>query len=277
MSIPPYQIRTIFHPTRDRIYGDLTRLYNKEKSAQRMAIPTYIISDVTVIFTVPILAALQSALGTQLDMSTTYHPETDGQSERTIQTLEDMLRACVIDFGKGWERHLPLNFSFDDKLNFVEEPVKIMDREVKQLRQSRIPIVKVRWNSKRGPEFTREREDEIRAKYPHLFSNITSKYPKETIGYYFYFPPENKIVVARYAEFFEKNLITQEVSGRAIDREEIQDEDTSPSEITSKIPMEVEGFEPPPLIMNNKITAGQFRFPCTVQVIEQLMARSGPD
>ncbi|GJX11473.1 reverse transcriptase domain-containing protein [Tanacetum coccineum] len=49
---------------------------------------------------------LQSALGTQLDMSTAYHPETDGQSERTIQTLEDMLRACVIDFGKGWERTL---------------------------------------------------------------------------------------------------------------------------------------------------------------------------
>ncbi|GKB05122.1 putative reverse transcriptase domain-containing protein [Tanacetum coccineum] len=48
------------------------------------------------------------ALGTQLDMSTAYHPETDGKSEMTIQTLEDMLRACVIDFGKGWERHLPL-------------------------------------------------------------------------------------------------------------------------------------------------------------------------
>ncbi|GKD19566.1 retrotransposon protein, putative, ty1-copia subclass [Tanacetum coccineum] len=59
------------------------------------------------------------------------------------------------------------------------------------------------------------------------------------------FPPENKIVVARYAEFFKKNLITQEVSGRAIDLEEIQDEYTSPSEITSEIPIEVEGFEPP--------------------------------
>nr|GEX70623.1 retrovirus-related Pol polyprotein from transposon TNT 1-94 [Tanacetum cinerariifolium] len=70
-------------------------------------------------------------------------------------------------------------------------------------------------------------------------------YPKETMGYYFYLPPENKIVVARYVGFFEKNLITQEVSGRAIDLEEIQDEDTSPSEITSEIPMEVEGFEPP--------------------------------
>ncbi|GJW51255.1 retrotransposon protein, putative, ty1-copia subclass [Tanacetum coccineum] len=70
-------------------------------------------------------------------------------------------------------------------------------------------------------------------------------YLKETMGYYFYFPPENKIVVARYAELFEKNLITQEVSRRVIDLKEIQDEDTSPSEITSKIPMEVEGFEPP--------------------------------
>ncbi|GKE34845.1 putative reverse transcriptase domain-containing protein [Tanacetum coccineum] len=61
----------------------------------------------------------------------------------------------------------------DDKLNFVEEPVEIMDREVNQLRQSRIPIVKVRWNSKRVPEFTWECKDQIRAKYPHLFSNTT--------------------------------------------------------------------------------------------------------
>ncbi|GKB89086.1 hypothetical protein Tco_0961358, partial [Tanacetum coccineum] len=68
-------------------------------------------------------------------------------------------------------------------------------------------------------------------------------YPKETMGYYFYFPPENKIVVARYAEFFEKNLLSQEVSGRAGELEEIQDEDTSPSEITSEIPMEVEEVE----------------------------------
>ncbi|GJQ99939.1 putative reverse transcriptase domain-containing protein [Tanacetum coccineum] len=58
----------------------------------------------------------------------------------------------------------------DDKLHFVEEPVEIMDREVKQLRQSRVPIVKVRWNSRRGPEFTWEREDQFRKKYPHLFT-----------------------------------------------------------------------------------------------------------
>ncbi|GJW07798.1 hypothetical protein Tco_1570221 [Tanacetum coccineum] len=58
----------------------------------------------------------------------------------------------------------------DDKLHFVEEPVEIMDREVKQLRRSRVPIVKVRWNSRRGPEFTWEREDQFKKKYPHLFT-----------------------------------------------------------------------------------------------------------
>nr|GEX15114.1 putative reverse transcriptase domain-containing protein [Tanacetum cinerariifolium] len=61
----------------------------------------------------------------------------------------------------------------DDKINFVEEPVEIMDREVKQLKQSRIPIIKVIWNSKRGPKFTWERKDQIHAKYPHLFPNKT--------------------------------------------------------------------------------------------------------
>ncbi|GJY15812.1 putative reverse transcriptase domain-containing protein [Tanacetum coccineum] len=59
--------------------------------------------------------SLQNALGTQLDMSTAYHPKTDGQSKRTIQTLRDMLRACVIDFGKGWGKHLPLvEFSYNN-------------------------------------------------------------------------------------------------------------------------------------------------------------------
>ncbi|GJY42412.1 reverse transcriptase domain-containing protein [Tanacetum coccineum] len=61
---------------------------------------------------------------------------------------------------------------FDDKLQFVEEPVEIMDHEVKRLKRSRIPLVKVRWNSKRGPEFTWEREDQFRKKYPHLFTKI---------------------------------------------------------------------------------------------------------
>ncbi|GJR63579.1 putative reverse transcriptase domain-containing protein [Tanacetum coccineum] len=244
----------------------LTRLYIKE-IVSRHGVPIFIISDRDSHFTSRFWQSLQNALGTQLDMSTAYHPETDGQSERTIQTLEDMLRACVIDFGKGWDKHLPLvEFSYNnsyhasikaapfealygrkcrspvcwaevgdsqltgpeiiqettekivqirqrlqaardrqrsyanvrrkplefqvgdrvmlkvspqlqlnDKLNFVEEPVEVMDREIKQLKRSRIPIIKVRWNSKRGPEFTWEREDEIHAKYPHLFSIISSK------------------------------------------------------------------------------------------------------
>nr|GEX83630.1 putative reverse transcriptase domain-containing protein [Tanacetum cinerariifolium] len=69
---------------------------------------------------------------------------------------------------------------FDDKLHFVEEPVEIMDREVKRLKQSQIPLVKVRWNSKQGPKFTWEHEDQFRKKYLHLFartapsSSITS-------------------------------------------------------------------------------------------------------
>ncbi|GJV26659.1 putative reverse transcriptase domain-containing protein [Tanacetum coccineum] len=203
---------------------------------------------------------LYKSISTRLDMSPSHHPETDGQSERTIQTLEDMLRACVkshiqaardrqksyadvrrkplefqvgdkvmlkvspwkgvIRFGKrgklnpryigpfkiiakvgtvAYRLELPERLSrvhstfhvsklkkcmaeeplaipldeiqVDDKLNFIEEPVEIMDREIKRLKQSRIPIVKVRWNSRRGPEFTWEREDQMQKKYPHLFTN----------------------------------------------------------------------------------------------------------
>ncbi|GJY38677.1 putative reverse transcriptase domain-containing protein, partial [Tanacetum coccineum] len=62
----------------------------------------------------------------------------------------------------------------DDKLNFIEEPIEIMDREVKRLKQSRIPIVKVCWNSRKGPEYTWEREDQMQKKYPHLFANPES-------------------------------------------------------------------------------------------------------
>ncbi|GJV20521.1 putative reverse transcriptase domain-containing protein [Tanacetum coccineum] len=62
----------------------------------------------------------------------------------------------------------------DDKLQFVEEPVEILEREIKRLKRSRIPLVKVRWNSRRGPEFTWEREDSFKKKYPHLFTNRAS-------------------------------------------------------------------------------------------------------
>ena len=65
---------------------------------------------------------------------------------------------------------IPLDeIEIDENLNFVEEPIEIMDREVKRTKQSRIPLVKVRWNAKRGPEFTWEREDSMKQKYPQLF------------------------------------------------------------------------------------------------------------
>ncbi|GKA16472.1 hypothetical protein Tco_0696219 [Tanacetum coccineum] len=78
------------------------------------------------------------------------------------------LKKCMADK----QLAIPLGeIQVDDKLNFIEEPIEIMDREVKRLKQSRIPIVKVRWNSGRGPEFTWEHEDQMQKKYPHLFTN----------------------------------------------------------------------------------------------------------
>ncbi|GKC77795.1 putative reverse transcriptase domain-containing protein [Tanacetum coccineum] len=321
----------IFTPMRETDPLDkLARLYLKEV-VTRHGIPVSIICDRDPRFASNFWRSLQNALGTNLDMSTAYHPQTDGQSERTIQTLEDMLRACAIDFGKGWVNHLPLvEFSYnnsyhasikaapfealygrkcrspvcwtevgeaqilgpeliqettekiiqikqrmqaardrqksyadlkrkpmefqvgdkvmlkvspwkgvvrfgkrgklnpryvgpfkvlekvrevayklelpeelsrvhntfhvsnlkkchadeplavlldglhlDDKLHFVEEPLEIVGREVKRLKRSRIPLVKVRWNSKRGPEFTWEREDQFKKKYPHLFTKTS--------------------------------------------------------------------------------------------------------
>ncbi|GKD59986.1 reverse transcriptase domain-containing protein [Tanacetum coccineum] len=86
----------------------LTRLYIKE-IVSRYGVSISIISNHD------FWQLMQNALGTQLDLSTAYNPETDRQSEKTIQTLKDMLRACVIDFGKGWERHLPLvEFSYNN-------------------------------------------------------------------------------------------------------------------------------------------------------------------
>nr|GEY01613.1 reverse transcriptase domain-containing protein [Tanacetum cinerariifolium] len=92
----------------------LAQLYLKE-IVSRHGVPVSIISDKDSLFTSRFWNTLQEALGTQLYLSTTYHPETDGQSERTIQTLEDKLRACVIDFGNSWDRHLPLvEFSYNN-------------------------------------------------------------------------------------------------------------------------------------------------------------------
>ncbi|GKC40556.1 reverse transcriptase domain-containing protein [Tanacetum coccineum] len=305
----------------------LARIYINEIVA-RHGVSVSIISDRDGRFASHLWQALQKALGTKLHMSTAYHPETDGQSERTIQTLEDMLRACVMDFGGSWDTHLPLvEFSYnnsyhasikcapfealygrkcrspviwtevgesqligpelvqettekifqiqerlktarsrqksyadkrrkplefkvgdrvllkvspwkgvvrfgkkgklapryvgpfeivecvgpvayrlklpqelsyvhdtfhvsnlkkclaepdvqvpldeieiDENLRFVEEPIEIVERDVKKLKRRRIPLVKVRWNSRQGAEYTWEHEDQFRKKYPHLFS-----------------------------------------------------------------------------------------------------------
>nr|GFC56479.1 hypothetical protein [Tanacetum cinerariifolium] len=85
----------------------LDELYLKEIVCKH-GVPMSVISDRDSLFTSRFWVSLQKALGTQLDLSTAYHPETDGQSERTIQMLEDMLQACVIDFGSSWDKHLSL-------------------------------------------------------------------------------------------------------------------------------------------------------------------------
>ncbi|GJZ07698.1 putative reverse transcriptase domain-containing protein [Tanacetum coccineum] len=102
-----------------------------------------------------------SALGTQLDTSMAYHPETDGQSERTIQTLEDMLRACVIDFGKGWERHLPLvEISYN---NSYHTSIKAAPFEALYGRKCRSPVcwAKVGDVQLTGPEIIHETTEKI--------------------------------------------------------------------------------------------------------------------
>ncbi|KAD3068021.1 hypothetical protein E3N88_35901 [Mikania micrantha] len=197
----------------------LTRIYLKEV-VTRHGVPISIISDHDSRVTSHFWRSLHKALGTRLDMSPAYHPQTDGQSERTLQTLEDVLRACVINFGSSWETHLPLvEFSYNnsyhiniqtapiealygrpvtyelnlpvelsrehnefhvsnlkkylsdetlaipleeiqinEQLHYIEEPVEIMDQELKKLKHSKIPIVKVRWNSRRGPEYTNTKD-----------------------------------------------------------------------------------------------------------------------
>ncbi|GJS28466.1 putative reverse transcriptase domain-containing protein [Tanacetum coccineum] len=103
---------------RDKMYHDMKKLYwwlNMKADIATYVNKCLTCAKVKVEYQKPSgLLSLQKALGTRLDMSTMYHSQTDGQSERTIQTLEDMLRACVVDFGNGWNTHLPLvEFSYN--------------------------------------------------------------------------------------------------------------------------------------------------------------------
>ncbi|GJR05987.1 putative reverse transcriptase domain-containing protein [Tanacetum coccineum] len=240
----------------------LARMYIKEV-VTRHGIPVSIICERDPRFTSNFWRSLQKALGTSLDMSTTYHPQTDEQSEinysnsQGYATYHASIKAAPFEalYGRKchspvcWAERKPMEFQVgdrvmlklspwkgvlcgkrgklspryvgrfkvleevgavayklelpqelrrvyntfhvsnlkkcysdkpiavpmeglhvDDKLRFVEEPVEIMDREVKRLKQSCILIFKVRWNSRRGPEFTWEREDQFQKKYPHLFT-----------------------------------------------------------------------------------------------------------
>ncbi|GKC22755.1 putative reverse transcriptase domain-containing protein [Tanacetum coccineum] len=115
----------------------LTQQYVKEIIC-RHGVPVSIISDRDSRFASGFWRSLQKALGTDVNMSTTYHPKTDGQSERIIQTLEDMLWACVIDFGKRWDRHLPLvEFSYN---NSYHASIKAAPFEALYGRKCRSPI-----------------------------------------------------------------------------------------------------------------------------------------
>ncbi|GKC69685.1 putative ribonuclease H-like domain-containing protein [Tanacetum coccineum] len=138
----------------------LTRQYLKEV-VSRHGVPVSIISDRDSKFTSHFWQSLNKALGTQLDMSTAYHPQTDGQSERTIQTLEDMLRACVIDFGKGWDRHLPLvEFSYN---NSYHTSIKAAPFEALYGRKCRSPVcwAEVGDAQLTGPEIIHETTEKI--------------------------------------------------------------------------------------------------------------------
>ncbi|GJT21279.1 putative reverse transcriptase domain-containing protein [Tanacetum coccineum] len=251
--------RYYVHPGADKIYHDLRDMYWWPRMKRDIAI--------------------YKALGTRLDLSTAYHPQTDGQSERTIETLEDMLRACVIDFGGSLDVHLPLaKFSYNNsyhlsircasfealygrkcrspmlwaeigegsvigpelvlettykvvlikeklkaardcqksyadkrrKLLEFEGPFKILERvlacslivEVPEelsnvqtphvsslkidygwnLKRKKIALVEVRRNSKRGPKFTWEHEDQMKIKYLQLFVDRVVKPTSEIYG-----------------------------------------------------------------------------------------------
>nr|GFB35404.1 putative reverse transcriptase domain, ribonuclease H-like domain, aspartic peptidase domain protein [Tanacetum cinerariifolium] len=151
----------IFTPVRKTDPMDkLARIYLKDV-VMRHGIPVSIISDRDPRFVSNFWRSLQNALGTRLDMSIAYHPETDGQSETTIQTLEDMMRACAIDFGKGWVNHLPLvKFSYN---NSYHASTKAVPFEALYGRKCRSPVCWTEVGEAQilGPELIQETTEKI--------------------------------------------------------------------------------------------------------------------
>nr|GFC59699.1 reverse transcriptase domain-containing protein [Tanacetum cinerariifolium] len=138
----------------------LARLYISEIIA-RHGVPVSIISDRDSYFTSRFWKSLQKALGIQLDLSTAYHPKIDGQSKRTIQTLEDMLRACAMDFGENWDTHLPLvEFSYN---NSYHSSIKCAPFEALYGRKCQTPIAwtEVGEGKLLGPEIVQETTNKI--------------------------------------------------------------------------------------------------------------------
>ncbi|XP_019265864.1 PREDICTED: uncharacterized protein K02A2.6-like [Nicotiana attenuata] len=165
-------------------------------------VPISIISDRGSQFTSRFWKSFQEALVTRVDLSIASHPQIDGQSERTIQILEDMLTACILEFGGSWDAYLPFakfayNNSFqssiqvapyealydtsqvleapaiplDEKLSYEDEPMAIVDRQVRKLRSKEIEFVKVLRRNHIVEEATWEIEDVMRVKYLHLFQS----------------------------------------------------------------------------------------------------------
>ncbi|GJS12089.1 putative reverse transcriptase domain-containing protein, partial [Tanacetum coccineum] len=138
----------------------LARLYFNEIVARDGA-PISIISDHDSRFTSRFWQSIQEALGTQLDMSTAYHSQTDGQSERTIQTLEGILRACVMDFGGSWGIHLSLvEFSYN---NSYHSSVRCAPFKALYGKKCRSPILwaEVGEGQLIGPEIVQETTEKI--------------------------------------------------------------------------------------------------------------------
>ncbi|GKA78917.1 putative reverse transcriptase domain-containing protein [Tanacetum coccineum] len=139
------------YPGSDKMYQDLKLLYWWPNMK----------SDIATHFTSRFWKSLHKALGTNLDMSTAYHPQTDGQRKRTIQKLEDMLRACVIDFGSSWDCHLPLvEFLYN---NSYHASIKAAPYEAfyEQKCRSHVCWSEVGDSQLTGPELIRETTEKI--------------------------------------------------------------------------------------------------------------------
>ncbi|KAL4304408.1 hypothetical protein GQ457_10G011210 [Hibiscus cannabinus] len=126
-----------FIPVRVNMSLDILAEFYIQEVIRLHGVPVSIVCDRDPKFTSRFWKSLQKSLGTRLNLSTTFHPQTDGQSERVIQILEDMLRACVIDFGKNWERSIPLvefayNNSYQSSIQDTEKQVRIIHDRLKQ-------------------------------------------------------------------------------------------------------------------------------------------------